>query len=43
MSNNEISVFFELELNERNNYPYNKGYHYKSARSAFYSFLKSEI
>ena len=38
----EIGGFFELDLKNNNKYPYADGFHFQSARSALYSFLKAE-
>lgn len=37
--NKAIGGYFEFDIKNKNKYPYQNGYQFKSARSAFYSFL----
>ncbi|HIF9210047.1 TPA: hypothetical protein ACX6QM_003321 [Photobacterium damselae] len=38
----EIGGYFEFDLKNNDKYPYSDGFHFQSARSALYCFLKSE-
>lgn len=42
MIENSIGGYFEYAFEKKYNYPYRHAYQYKSARSAFYAYLKEK-